>query len=310
MLVIKELVKKYGKFTAVDNLNLEIEQGNIFGFVGPNGAGKTTTIKIIATLMQPTSGIVKVDGMDVVREPMKVRERMGYMPDFFGVYDNLKVCEYLDFYGSSYGIPYRERKKTADQLLELVDLSHKKDSYVDSLSRGMKQRLCLARSLIHNPKLLVLDEPASGLDPRARIEMKGILRELRGMNKTILISSHILSELAEMCDTIGIIENGKMVIDGSVDDIMRRITGRTLVRLKLMDRLEEAVNVLKEQPMVEGIVQEGNTLEITYDGEDQDLWKLLKALVDHKLPIISFGKADGNLEKIFMEVTKGEEVAL
>ncbi|HZJ57010.1 MAG TPA: ABC transporter ATP-binding protein [Clostridia bacterium] len=310
MLVIKDLVKRYGKFTAVDQVNLKIESGSIFGFVGPNGAGKTTTIKIIATLMQPTSGTVEVEGMDVVREPLKVRERIGYMPDFFGVYDNLKVHEYMDFYGSSYGMPYKERQKAAGELLELVDLGHKKDSYVDTLSRGMKQRLCLARSLIHNPELLVLDEPASGLDPRARIEIKGILKELKGMNKTILISSHILSELAEMCDTIGIIENGKMVIDGSVEDIMRRISGRTIIRLKFMDRLEEAINLLKEQPLVEEIIQEGNSLEVTYSGEDQDLWKLLRILVNQELPILSFGKADGNLEQIFMEVTKGEEMAL
>jgi len=308
MLVIQDLVKRYGKFVAVDHLNLEVEPGHIFGFVGPNGAGKTTTIKIIATLLEPTSGTVKVDGIDVVREPVKVRERLGYMPDFFGVYDNLKVMEYLDFYGSSYGIPYRERRKTALELLELVDLLHKKDSYVDSLSRGMKQRLCLARSLIHNPKLLVLDEPASGMDPRARIELKGILRELKAMGKTIIISSHILTELAQVCDMIGIIEKGKMVIDGNVDDIMKRITGKTVMKIKVLNQREKAVNILKEQPLVDEIIQEGEILEVTYGGEEHELWKLLKVLVNQEIPVISFAKAEGNLEKIFMEVTQGEEI--
>jgi ABC-2 type transport system ATP-binding protein len=308
MLVIQDLVKRYGKFVAVDHLNLEVEPGHIFGFVGPNGAGKTTTIKIIATLLEPTSGTVKVDGIDVVREPVKVRERLGYMPDFFGVYDNLKVMEYLDFYGSSYGIPYRERQKTALELLELVDLLHKKDSYVDSLSRGMKQRLCLARSLIHNPKLLVLDEPASGMDPRARIELKGILRELKAMGKTIIISSHILTELAQVCDMIGIIEKGKMVIDGNVDDIMKRITGKTVMKIKVLNQREKAVNILKEQPLVDEIIQEGEILEVTYGGEEHELWKLLKVLVNQEIPVISFAKAEGNLEKIFMEVTQGEEI--
>lgn len=308
MLVIKDLVKKYGKFVAVDHLNLEVEPGHIFGFVGPNGAGKTTTIKIIATLLQPTSGTVKVDGVNVVEEPLKVRERIGYMPDFFGVYDNLKVMEYLDFYGSCYGIPYRERQKTALELLELVDLIRKKDSYVDSLSRGMKQRLCLARSLIHNPKLLVLDEPASGMDPRARIELKEILRELKNMGKTIIISSHILTELSQICDMVGIIEKGKMVIAGDMDDIMKRITGKTIVRIKISGDLEKAVNILKEQPLVSGIIKEGDELELSYEGEERELWKLLKALVDEEILVVSFGKAEGNLEKIFMEVTQGEEL--
>jgi len=308
MLVIQDLVKRYGKFTAVDHLNLDIEAGHIFGFVGPNGAGKTTTFKIIATLLQPTSGTAKVDGLDVVKEPLKVRERIGYMPDFFGVYDNLKVMEYLDFYGSSYGIPYRERQKTALELLELVDLLDKRDSYVDSLSRGMKQRLCLARSLIHNPKLLILDEPASGMDPRARIELKAILKQLKEMGKTIIISSHILTELSQICDMIGIIDKGKMVVAGSVDDIMKRITGKTVVRIKILGPTEKAVNILKELPSVDEIIQEGEFLEVAYGGEENELWKLLRELVNREVPVISFAKVEGNLERIFMEVTQNEEL--
>ncbi|NLN47996.1 MAG: ABC transporter ATP-binding protein, partial [Clostridiales bacterium] len=211
MLKIKELTKRYDKFTAVDKLTLEVQDGEIFGFVGPNGAGKTTTMKIICGLMAANGGVVYVNGIDAIRQARAAKDIIGYMPDFFGVYDDLKVSEYLDFYASIYDIKLKERKKISDDLLELVDLANKRDTYVDSLSRGMKQRLCLARSLVHNPKLLVLDEPASGMDPRARVEMKEILRSLKSLGKTIIISSHILSELSELCTSIGIIDRGKMV---------------------------------------------------------------------------------------------------
>lgn len=308
MLVVRDLVKKYGNFLAVDHLNMEVERGQIYGFIGPNGAGKTTTMKIIATLLAPTSGRVEVDGIDVFEAPLKAREKIGYMPDFFGVYDNLKVMEYLDFYGSAYGIEYSKRRKIAQDLLELVGLSDKKDAYVDTLSRGMKQRLCLARCLIHNPELLILDEPASGMDPRARVEIKAILKELKNMGKTILISSHILSEVAEICDTIGIIDRGRLVIQGSVEQIMQRITGKTLVRMKVIRDIEKAVSLLKEQPMVIGVVQEGQELEVASKGDDEDLWQLLRTLVNSNIPIVSFRKVEGNLEQIFMEVTSDEEV--
>lgn len=202
------LTKKYGSFTALNKLNLKIEKGTVFGFVGHNGAGKSTTFSILATLLAPTSGAAFVNGYDVTTEAKEVRNHIGYMPDFFGVYDQFKTVEYLDFYGASYGISPAERQVLIPQLLELVNLSNKSDVYVDLLSRGMKQRLCLARSLIHDPEVLILDEPASGLDPRARIEMREILKELKNMGKTILISSHILPELAEMCDEIGVITNG------------------------------------------------------------------------------------------------------
>lgn len=307
MLTIKDLVKKYGKFVAVDNLNLEVEKGQIFGFVGPNGAGKTTTMKIIATLLEPTSGQALVDGIDVIKDPMGVRSKLGYMPDFFGVYDNLKVTEYLDFYGSSYGMSYANRKKSANELLELVELSHKKDSYVDELSRGMKQRLCLARSLIHNPELLILDEPASGMDPRARVEMMSILKQLKQMNKTILISSHILHELSELCDIIGIIDDGKLVTQGRVEEIMTNVTGRKVLKIRILDLLDKAINILKQHPMVLDILNEGNVLQVVYDGEDNDIWRVLKTLVDNEIPVVSFNKGEDNLEKIFMEVTRDYE---
>lgn len=307
MLKITNLVKRYGKFTAVDNLCLEIGEGQIFGFVGANGAGKTTTMKIVAGLLQPTSGEVLIDGIDISTKPRTVKRKIGYMPDFFGVYDDLKVDEYMDFYAGIYGIPYRERKAITDELLELVDLSHKRDFYVDSLSRGMKQRLCLARSLIHNPRLLILDEPASGLDPRARIEMKGILKELRNMNKTILISSHILSELSEMCTSIGIISQGKMVASGTVEEIMEKLSHTSRIKIKVTDRMEDAVRLLQEQPSIGRIDINGNAIEASFKGDEKVLSEILKRLVMQGIPVVSFTDTGERLESVFMHLTEGSE---
>lgn len=220
MVDIEELTKRYGKFVALDHMNLHIDKGEIFGFVGPNGAGKTTTMRIMCGLLKATSGKVTIDGVDALGRPADVKRKIGYVPDFFGVYDNLKVMEYMDFYGSMYGMSKRKVEKVADKYLELVALQDKKDEFVDSLSRGMKQRLCVARALIHDPELLVLDEPSSGLDPRSRHDMKNILRDLKEMGKTIVISSHILPELSEMCTSIGVIDHGKIVASGSVDEIV------------------------------------------------------------------------------------------
>jgi len=307
MLKITNLVKKYGRFTAVNNLCMEIEKGHIFGFVGANGAGKTTTMKIIAGLLQPTSGEVLVDGIDISIKPRLVKRKIGYMPDFFGVYDDLKVDEYMDFYAGIYGIPYRDRKVITNQLLELVDLTHKRDSYVDSLSRGMKQRLCLARSLIHNPSLLILDEPASGLDPRARIEMKGILRELKGMGKTVLISSHILSELSEMCTSIGIISQGKMVACGTVEEIMDKLSHAGRVKIKVREKMDEAVRLLQEQPSIGRIDINGNSVEASFKGDERVLSEILKRLVMNEIPVVSFTETGESLESVFMQLTEGSE---
>lgn len=307
MLKIVNLVKKYGRFTAVDNLCMEIDEGEIYGFVGANGAGKTTTMKIIAGLLQPTSGEVFVGGIEISSNPRAVKRKIGYMPDFFGVYDDLKVDEYMDFYAGIYGIPYRERKVITDQLLELVDLSHKRDSYVDSLSRGMKQRLCLARSLIHDPSLLVLDEPASGLDPRARIEMKSILKELRNMGKTVLISSHILSELSEMCTSIGIIDKGKMVASGTVEEIMDKLSHTSRIKIKVSEKLEDAVRLLQEQPSVGKININGNVIEASYKGDEKILSEILKRLVIQGIPVVSFTETGEGLESVFMQLTEGGE---
>ena len=307
MLAIKNLNKRYGKFQAVSDLNLEVAEGEIFGFVGPNGAGKTTTMKIICGLLRATSGEITLDGVDIIRNSRRMKEKIGYMPDFFGVYDDLKVSEYLEFYASIYNIKGQERKRITDDLLELVDLGSKREAYVDSLSRGMKQRLCLARSLVHNPRLLVLDEPASGMDPRARFEMKEILKNLKCMGKTIIISSHILPELAELCTSIGIIDQGRMVISGSNEEIMQQVYNKKVVRLKVRDRLDDAVLILKEYPFVDKLVIGENTIQAGFGGGDEEMSRVLSDLISRGIPVVSFAQMDGNLEDVFMKVTKGDD---
>lgn len=305
MLLIENLVKQYGKFRAVDGLSLEIGEGHIYGFVGANGAGKTTTMKIVAGLLAPTSGRILVNGLDIHEKAAEVKGRIGYMPDFFGVYDDLKVCEYMDFYSGLYGIAKESREKIGGQLLELVNLADKREAYVDSLSRGMKQRLCLARSLIHDPDLLILDEPASGLDPKARVEVKEILKTLKDMGKTILISSHILPELSEICTSIGIIERGRMVISGTVEEIMHRMSGKRTIRIKVLGNMEPAVRFLREQPLA-GSISEGNDyIEVGFGGNGNDMADMLKGMVMSGIPVVSFAELEGSLESIFMNLVGG-----
>lgn len=307
MLEIKDLYKHYGKFTALDGLNLEIGKGELFGFVGPNGAGKTTTMRIMAGLLKADKGSVKIDGVDAVTQPDKIKEKIGYMPDFFGVYDNLKAMEYMEFYASIYGIEGLEARELCRDLMKLVNLEDKEDAYVDGLSRGMKQRLCLARSLVHNPELLILDEPASGLDPRARFEMKEILKNLSSMGKTIIISSHILPELAEMCTSIGIIEHGKMVVKGTVDDIMSRMSASNPLLIGFASGKTEAIGLLKENPSVKSIAIQEDSVAVGFDGGREEEARLLAQLVTAGIGICHFGREEGNLESLFMQLTKEEE---
>lgn len=307
MLEIKHLMKKYGKFTAVNDLNLTVPESSIFGFVGPNGAGKTTTMKIMSGLLKATDGSVMIDGVDVTKNPKALKEHIGYMPDFFGVYDDLKVSEYMDFYAGTYYIPYEQRESLIDNLLEIVDLSHKKDTYVDSLSRGMKQRLCLARSLIHDPKLLILDEPASGLDPRARVEMKEVLKQLQTMGKTIIISSHILPELAEMCTEVGIIDKGHIVVQGTVQEIMKQMTKVRRIQIRPLENMNALIKLLEEQPLVEDVIENTFDVEFSYKGEDKELADLLKQIILADIAMLHFKEKEGNLEEIFMQVTGGEQ---
>ena len=311
MLKLDNLTKLYGNFPALDGLSLVIEDGRLHGFVGPNGAGKTTTMRILATLLKPTSGTASIDGVDVVKNGSAARKLIGYMPDFFGVYDSLKCWEYLDFYARCYRIGAEERKKMTRRLLELVQLEEKEDEYVDALSRGMKQRLCLARSLIHDPKLLILDEPASGMDPRARAEMKGILRTLREMGKTVLISSHILPELAEMCDSLTILDHGQLVFSGSVEALSDRMNGNAPLDIRLTEgcgeeNVETAVRCLKELPSVTEIVKEEPYLLRVRLEEGADCCPdVLRQLGMKGVPVCDFHRAPMNLEKVFMEVTQG-----
>lgn len=310
MLQVDNLVKKYKKFLAVDHISFNIEPGEIYGFVGANGAGKTTTMRIACGLLKATEGRILIDGIDVSKDPRKAKSMIGYMPDFFGVYDDLKVTEYMNFYCGLHHVPQEDRPGIIDDLLDLVNLSDKKDFYVDHLSRGMKQRLCLARSLVHNPKLLILDEPASGLDPRARVEMREVLMDLKDMGKTVLISSHILLELAEICTSIGIIHKGKMVTSGSVLDIQNQMKHLSRIKIKALDDLEHVRHVLKQQPLVSDIVLANGLVECSFSGNDEDKYRLLQQLLAEEIKVIHFEEAGGSLESIFMHITNEEDVAV
>lgn len=308
MVEIKGLTKRYRDLVAVRDLNLTIASGEVFGFIGPNGAGKTTTIKSLATLLEPTSGSVRVDGIDVLKHPLEVRRIIGYMPDFFGVYDDVKVWEYLDFFAAAYKIAANKRKAIIDDVLELTDLTEKREAYVEGLSRGMKQRLCLAKTLVHDPKLLLLDEPASGLDPRARIEFRALLKELRQMGKTIFVSSHILPELADFCTSVGIMERGQLVVAGRVHDIVQKLEGSILLDVRLTGDNENgarALEVVRANPLVKEAKAEGNHLTVSFTGTNEELPQLLAALIGAQLPVASFGQREADLEDVFMRVTKG-----
>lgn len=309
MIEIKNVTKKYGNFTALQDLNLSIDAGVVFGFVGSNGAGKSTTFSILSTLLAPTSGEAYVNGVNVVEKPAEVRKYLGYMPDFFGVYDQLKVDEYLDFYGASYGLTDAERKKLIPELLELVNLTDKQYSYVDLLSRGMKQRLCLARTLIHDPKVLILDEPASGLDPRARTEMRDILKHLKEMGKTILISSHILPELAEMCDEIGVLEKGQLIARGNVQSIQQQLMSEKEMIIKLEGNLTTAVQFFEEQAHVSGVESSEKEGKVTffYKGTREEQVELLKKAYNANLAIYSALEVEKDLEDVFLAITKEAE---
>jgi ABC-2 type transport system ATP-binding protein len=311
MLEVHHLRKEYRNLVAVKDLSFELEQGDIFGFIGPNGAGKTTTIKILATLLRPSAGRAMIDGIDVVRDPEAVRGIIGYMPDFFGVYDDIKVWEYLDFFAAAYKIPRAKRPGIIDDVLELTDLSVKKESYVEELSRGMKQRLCLAKTLVHDPKVLLLDEPASGLDPRARIEIKELLKELKSMGKTIIISSHILPELADFCNKIGIIEQGELVVSGDVQAIMQQVSGGRVYELKVAEDLAGAIALLEAREdvrnakAVDAINGGGGSLKLEYTGDPGEIHQLLRDLLVAGFKVQSFSEQETDLEDIFMKVTRG-----
>lgn len=315
MLRIENLTKKYGTFLALDHLNLHIEKGELFGFVGPNGAGKTTTMRIVCGLLKATSGEAYVDGVNAITNPEDIKRKVGYVPDFFGVYDNLKVMEYMEFYGSMYGMDKESVDEISKGLLELVNLADKEDVFVDTLSRGMKQRLCVARALIHNPDLLVLDEPNSGLDPRARFEMKEVLKNLSSMGKTIIISSHILPELSEMCTSIGIMEHGRLIVSGRVEDVMQQSMGSRPIHISAyvenMENKEQAQEfigtVLREQPLVSKVNFTEDEVLVNFKGDEKQVAQLLKFLISKNIMVNNFYREKEDLESLFLQITGGQE---
>lgn len=305
MIELIDFSKTYGDFVAVEGLNLKIEAGELFGFIGPNGAGKSTSIRFLATLLKATRGEGVVNGFSVTRDPLNVRRSVGYMPDNFGVYDGMKVWEFLDFFAVTYQIPRAKRKAVIADVLELLDLAHKRNDFVNGLSRGMKQRLCLAKTLVHDPPVLILDEPSSGLDPRARLEVKALLKELRRMGKTILISSHILSELADCCTSIGIIERGQLLMHGPIDDVYRRIQRNRIIELKVIDRMDIALSVIRSTPETRDVQPLDHRVTIELEGGDEQVAGLLERLIAEGVRLRSFAEKDPTLEDVFMLVTKG-----
>ena len=297
--------KDYGDFTAVQSLDLKIEEGEMFGFIGPNGAGKSTSIRFLATLLRATRGEGTVNGFSVSKEPMDVRRSVGYMPDAFGVYDGMKVWEFLDFFAVAYQIGRTQRKRVIADVLELLDLTYKRDDFVNGLSRGMKQRLCLAKTLVHDPPVLILDEPASGLDPRARVEVKALLKELRRMGKTILISSHILTELADCCTSIGIIERGQLLMHGPMDEVYQKIRGNQVVEANFGTGLDKGLSIIRSNPDVRDVQVDGDKITIEFNSSDYNPSDLLKQLIASEVEVRNFGRKEPNLEDVFMMVTKG-----
>lgn len=312
MLEIRNLRKHYGNFQALNGLDLEIPEGELFGFVGPNGAGKTTTLKIIAGLLLADSGSILIDGVDAMKDNRGLKEKIGYVPDFFGVYDNLKVSEYMEFFASCYGIEGRQARTRCTELLEQVKLEDRADFFVDGLSRGMKQRLCLARALIHDPRLLILDEPASGLDPRTRTEFTAMLKELREQGKTLIVSSHILSELSELCTSIGIIEQGRMVLQGSMEQIFEQVNSSNPLLISVFSNMEQALAILKSHPCVQTISVKKDEIKLGFLGDRQDEAMLLQQLIDADVMVSGFMREKGSLESIFMQITahEGEKAVL
>jgi ABC-2 type transport system ATP-binding protein len=305
MIETHDLTKMYGELYALNRLNLTLQQGDVYGFIGPNGAGKTTTMRILATLLNPSWGEATVCGYSIYTGSKEIRRVIGYMPDFFGVYDDMKVIEYLEFFASAYRIKGAARRKICEEVLELVDLTYKRDALVTSLSRGMTQRLGLARTLLHDPQVLLLDEPASGLDPRARIEMRALLKELRNMGKTILVSSHILPELADICNKIGIIEQGCLLVNGEVTEVMKQVRTDIVLNIAVVDRLTDAAGMLETQPEVESVQDKSGVLIVKLNEGVNQYSFLASRLIEQGYELTLFKEDEINLETAFMHLTKG-----
>ena len=305
MIETRKLTKRFGDLIAVNQIDIKLEEGDVFGFIGPNGSGKTTTMRMIATLLNPDYGEAYICGKSIYTHPREIRRLVGYMPDFFGVYDNMKVIEYLEFFAAAYRIKGPQRRKICDEVLALVDLGYKRDELVTSLSRGMTQRLGLARVLLHDPQVLLLDEPASGLDPRARIEIRSLLKELRNMGKTIMVSSHILPELADICNKIGIIEQGVLKVNGAVDEVMRQVRQQMVLRIDVAGDRDSAARLLEDHSMVDTVDVRNDGIRVTLVEGDHDYSQLAKLLIDGNHGLTQLTEEEIDLETAFMTLTKG-----
>lgn len=307
MIEIEGLKKRFGQSIALDEVSMHVRDGAMYGFVGPNGAGKTTTIRCMMGLLAADGGKLLINGIDMEKEPKKALSLIGYIPDDFGVYDNLKVLEYMEFFASCYGITGLSARKRSMTLLDQVGLEGKSDFYVDSLSKGMKQRLCLARALVHNPSILIMDEPTAGLDPRTRVEFKEILKDLKDQKKTVFISSHILSELSEVCTDIGIIDEGKVVLEAPIDDILNQINISRQLVISVSGDQTTALKILRSHPCVETITIRQEDMVVGFTGNRQDEIMLLQQLVDAEVMVYGFARERGSLESVFMQITGHEE---
>jgi ABC-2 type transport system ATP-binding protein len=300
-----DLTKKYGDMYAIQGIELTLYEGDLFGFIGPNGAGKTTTMRILSTLLNPTLGEAYVCGYSIYNHPKEIRRLVGYMPDFFGVYDDMKVIEYLEFFAAAYRITGATRRKRCEEMLEIVDLTFKRDAFANTLSRGQTQRLGLARVLLHDPKVLFLDEPLSGLDPRARIEMRNLLKQLGEMGKTIVVSSHILPELADVCNKIGIIDKGVMEISASVADVMKQVRQHGVLNIAVAENQAEAAKLLRDEEIVRDITSHDTHLVVTLHQQDADYSGLASKLIENGFRLNLLQEEEISLEDAFMTLTKG-----
>ncbi|MEI6525377.1 MAG: ABC transporter ATP-binding protein [Planctomycetota bacterium] len=302
-----KLTKKYDDMYAIRDIDLDLGQGDLFGFIGPNGAGKTTTMRIVATLLEPTEGEAYVCNYSIYTHPKEIRRLVGFMPDFFGVYDDMTVIEYLEFFAAAYRIGPQARRKRCNEMLDIVDLDFKRDAYANTLSRGQTQRLGLARTLLHDPAVLLLDEPLSGLDPRARIEMRALMRRLGAMGKTIIVSSHILPELADVCNKVGIIDSGKMIASDDVSSIIKRVSPNTTILIDLVKAQDsaKAIDLISPLPMVERVALDGAKLRVTLKADVEDYSSLSMLLATQGIPFTKFAAEEINLESAFMAFTKG-----
>ncbi len=305
MIETNQLTKRYGDLIAVNNINLKLSEGDVFGFIGPNGSGKTTTMRMLATLLSPDYGEAYVCGLSIYTNPQEIRRLVGFMPDFFGVYDDMTVIEYLEFFAAAYRINGPSRRKICEEKLELVDMSFKRDAMVNQLSRGQTQRIGLARVLLHEPQVLLLDEPASGLDPRARIEIRNLLKKLGEMKKTVIVSSHILPELADVCTRVGMIEKGHMIVDGYVEEVMRKARRSILLLIRVKERTEAAAALLEQHNGINALEIKNGTIFATLNAEVLDYSDLPTLLLESGFKLTLFREEEVNLETAFMELTKG-----